>query len=466
MNYNASYDYSKAIEDLLKQPASWDNYSKLKQLEESRSAKTKDPQFQQYANTQSSYSDKISQYGRGLYDTTHASEPRGGGMTTVREPVSYVQAPANQGIQYQVPQYDPYEQYRKAADTRLQSQLASIKAAYDKSRGSIQGAIPDVGVQAQKQRDMNDVYYQTQALPELRAALEQSGMYKGGAMPEGTIALNAIRGTNLGEINRQESSQLSQLQEALRQIEYEEGQANISAQAGIEADLAERLAQAQQFQQQYELQLAGLSGELPGGGQTLQAIQQAYNQAIAEAGLTGTYQGQATADERYRQWQQTFQENQAAWEQSANNPAVQAQILSNEITQLKLQYLPQEYNLQLTQLEQDIQAGRVSMDAARAQIAQIAEQSSLNREKFEYDKKVTDAEMSKAERNNLLNTYKGVIDNMFSSKSTVGDPYTSATKTEYNKAQIASYLQNLEASGIDPTVIDELLRYYGLSLGK
>jgi hypothetical protein len=375
------------------------------------------------------------------------------------------------GIEYQIPKYDPYAQIREAAQQRIASQLAQIKAAYEKSRSGVRGAIPGIQQQAERLRNENDAMYYTQQLPELRAALEQAGLYKGGAMPEGVIKLSTARGQNLGNINQSEANQLNELQETLRQLDFDEQQANIAAQSGIEADLMDKLAQAQQWLQDYNLRYGEAVGSID-GVPTLEAIQQAYNQAVIDAGLTGYYQGQPTADEKYRQWQQKLQEDQVAWERSADNPAVKAQILANKITSLRLQYLPQELDLQLRQIEQDIQAGRVNMEQARAQIAQIEEQSALDREKFNFEKSISENAVKDAKFKNAVDSYIAQINQYFNTSSY--DPYTGKqTGTTADKAKIVTYIQNLDQN--KPVnfsedewnlVIDELLRYYGLPLGR
>jgi hypothetical protein len=351
------------------------------------------------------------------------------------------QAQQPNAMQYRPPQYDYAAQIKAQNDVRITSQLAQIKAAYDKSRSSISGAIPGVQQGAKDLRGQNEAYYYAQALPALRAAAEQAGVYKGGDMLKGNVDLLATRGKNLGNINLQEQNELNRIQQSLSDIDTEEQQANIAARAGIEADMYDQLMKAQQWQDDYNLRYGEATGVMPDGTQTLAAIQQAYNQAITDAGLTGYYGGQMTADEKARQWTQKFQEDQAAWEQSTDNPAVKAQILANEMNQLRMQYLPQEYDLQLQQMQQDLQTGKVTteaqLDQMRANIANMEKQASLARDQFDYEKTSTNDKINEARYNNYYQQGVAMINDATYS------PEKMSYVTRYSTDQVKTWVLGL-----------------------
>lgn len=88
-----------------------------------------------------------------------------------------------------------------------------------------------------------------------------------------------------------------------------------------------------------------------------------------------------------------MQQDQIKWSQNPDNPQVRGQIIANETAALKLLSLPQELELRLKQMEQDLQSGAISQEQARATIAKI------------YNDMASGSSASKSEASNEGKTY-------------------------------------------------------------
>lgn len=141
------------------------------------------------------------------------------------------------------------------------------------------------------------------------------------------------------------------------------------------------------------------------------------------------------ADQRYnQQWNynvgrdkigdQRYEEEQA-WSRNANNPAVQAQILSNKIATLELQNLPEQQKLEIKQIKQRLAAGEIDLQIAKKQLDNYGRSSgggsksgSSNSSKsstkqFSEDKKAIESEFyaltNPTDREKWLNRYQADI---------------------------------------------------------
>lgn len=319
------------------------------------------------------------------------------------------------GVEYPKTQDTSFEEYYKLLkgyqENQNQSILDALNSAFEQSKIGLEGQMPAIQQTAQQMRNQNDNAYFTQYLPQMRAALEQSGGYRGGDIALGTQGLLTARGQNLNQINQTESSQLQNLQNQLQQLGAQQGEALAEAQQGInEQTLNQLLTQLAAAQQQANWQAQFDQGKM----------QDAFNNAVTEAGLTGYYGGRQTM-------------------QGANNAAaLQAQQLANEITKLQLNNLPQELNLQLQQLKQDLQKGNVSIAEANARIESTKQQIALDQQN---------------QSQNALNNTISQIDSLY----VYTDPISGEQKVNTNG--LRAYIISLNLPD-DQT--DQLLRRYGV----
>lgn len=244
-------------------------------------------------------------------------------------------------------------------DAQKATDIASLRQAYDQARSQLTSQTPGIEQAAQSGLNANDVYYYTQALPQLRAAMEAAGNYGGGEMYGQNANLIAMRGQNANEINLQKSNQLQAIADAVARLNAEQPLKEQELQSSLDAQALAASREAANTGIQNLLAVAGLTGSL-GGTPTLEA--QKFN-----------------ADEAYRDWSKKFQENNATFQNAATDAATKAQILANEATTINLQYLPDQLKLELQKIKQDIDNGRLTtqaqLDEARARIKQIADNS-------------------------------------------------------------------------------------------
>lgn len=117
--------------------------------------------------------------------------------------------------------------------------------------------------------------------------------------------------------------------------------------------------------------------------------QQAFQNKLAEASLTGYYKGLPTVANLQQQFNNNFATQQfeyqktldtlnrqdaltdKEWERSANNPAYKAQLLDNEINQLKLANLPAQYKQEADQIKQQLAEGQINIDTAKEQLRRL-----------------------------------------------------------------------------------------------
>lgn len=210
--------------------------------------------------------------------------------------------------QLQAPSYEPandYSDYINALNKAAREKsLAALKAAYDKNvnaidaaRGQISPQYADARNQAAGQAAIDRKNWQEQA-----AALGLSS----GVAGQAALYQNAALQNNLSSLDRQESSDLSQLELQRTQTESDYNNAIAQAQASgdyelaqqlyqekIRVDEANRAAMAQQFQQQ------------------LQAMQFNYGVSMDAQNREDTLAQQA--------WQNRFSEEQMATSQANAN---------------------------------------------------------------------------------------------------------------------------------------------------
>lgn len=173
------------------------------------------------------------------------------------------------------------DQYRYSNEANINA----LKQAYMQSKGELQGQIPGVQQNARSAYDANDAGY-NQSLNELRAAMEQAGLYRGGDMLGRNVDLLTMRGQNAGNISQDKMNQVNAIQQAIAQLNAEEPLKIAEMGAANNAEEAQALLNATNMDMQNQLALAGLTGNI-NGTDTLDKLQQAYNQAMGIADRTG-----------------------------------------------------------------------------------------------------------------------------------------------------------------------------------
>ncbi len=166
------------------------------------------------------------------------------------------------------------------AENKLQEDYSGLQPAYTQQKNYINQQAAQTGKQM-------DNYYSN-------LGLGRSGSMVGART---NIANTAQQGIN--SVNQQQQQAAQQLTNRLAELRQ-----------GRATDLAALEGREGQDLRNFDLQLAHLFGNY-GGQETMQSQQQAWQRALAEAGLTGQYQGQQTLPAQQQTWQQQYAQNQA-----------------------------------------------------------------------------------------------------------------------------------------------------------
>lgn len=464
MAYDYDTDYSKELDTLLNQPNSWDNYSKLKKLNEARNEKIKaNPSLQQY---QGNYEDLIMQYGRPLHDAEHAGEPRGGGMgsTARREFESIVnQSPGwegtvldgytnvsdmqkDYGIQSQGTQEPSMEELIRELQEAAKRQRIS---ALDKSRNT---ALSNLSSEESR---LHPLYYDarnraagTSDVSKMNFAqyMASRGIEgNAGAMPE--IYRNVGLQNTLGGLKRDEAAARSDIERRRTGIQNAYQSDLAAAEAGADSDMLRMLIDQYNADRQYGLQEAGLTGQL-GGQQTLAARGQEFDQALAVRNALAQ-EKQQELDNLYRQDVFDYNKSRDAvadtqWQQAMN-----------------LDLRKQSFTEAQKQIENSLAQRRITNDEAQQAIQWAkweAEQDpdSLDNQIKRQTLENNDYLMGQQELNQAISQ----IDNLY----TYEDPLTGAIQVNpETKQQLRNYILGLN---LPDEQTDQLLLRYGLPINE
>jgi hypothetical protein len=209
-----------------------------------------------------------------------------------------------------------------------ESTLAGLKAAYDKTRAGLQGQIPLVNQNAQANVSANDVGFY-QSLPQIRAAAEQAGVYRGGDLLDQNVRLQATRSQNAADIGQDRSNQLYNIQQAIAQADAEQPLKEAEIMNALDAQAIQAALDQANIDTQNSLALSGLSGILPGGGSTLAGQQQANQQAQQEK--DNAYR-QQQFDESVRQFQANYGLNISQMDQQQAQQAIDNAYTARQLT--------------------------------------------------------------------------------------------------------------------------------------
>jgi hypothetical protein len=231
--------------------------------------------------------------GTGTYDTSEAASllrdranayrqlgqldesQYGMNVTTAQANNNYTKAATNKTPTVEVPQYpttiptytlptyktpDFSSQINNKYSSLISSNLANLKAAYDKSRSDVNAQIPGIQQDARAARTSNETDYM-KSLPDLYRAMEAAGQ-KGGENITGNIALQTTRGQNLGGINQTEMNNLAALQKTIADLNAEQPLKEQSVQQQLKSEQEQALMDAQKYGLDYGLRMADLTGKV------------------------------------------------------------------------------------------------------------------------------------------------------------------------------------------------------------
>ena len=103
---------------------------------------------------------------------------------------------------------------------------------------------------------------------------------------------------------------------------------------------------------------------------------------------------------------QTLESKRQAYEQSKDNPANQAQIISNKIDSLKLQHLPETMKLELEQLKQQVSTGKIDVQTAEYNLNELTNPNSVTNQRNKLQLQLDQMNVSNTSTQNKLEVQK------------------------------------------------------------
>jgi hypothetical protein len=293
-----------------------------------------------------------SRYGdvQGLRDATPAYATNNRAKATA----TAVQSAAAQPPAY----YDPTADINDYYDQMRQSQLAQLRAAQERGASVLNDQRADIAPAYRTARNQAD----TQAVisaDRLREAMARNGLLASGTNRSQQTALEVARQNAMSSLDVEEQRNLRDIDTQLANL-YNPNE-EIAMDAALNAERSRMLmdaltnASTQNYQRYRDIL-----------GDTRYTDETAYAR-----------ERDALLDQRYA--------SETDWARSADNPAVRAQQLANEIAQMQLQNLPEQQRLELEQLrkqiaqigaapyrsQQQIDMDQVELDTARERLNQL-----------------------------------------------------------------------------------------------
>lgn len=212
----------------------------------------------------------------------------------------------------------------------------------------------------------------------------------------------------------------------------------LSQKGNVDAQLNDFLSAAPEQQQQmineltrlerdYGLRVGELTGKF-GDQQTLAARTADQNYQLGLGGLTGNINGQ-----------RTVQGQELDWNMNPSNPNNQGQIITNEISKLKLQNLPQELRLGLQDLENKVKGGTISNEQANYELNELKDPNSVTNQT-----KTIQLELGKIDLANAPQEAKLRIQKLTKEIAEIGKaPYRTPEEVQMAKVKLATMNEEL-----------------------
>lgn len=243
--------------------------------------------------------------------------------------------------------YDYSGMINGSYNSLLDSQKAKLRANLQAQLSRYGGMKQQAGQQALGSLNANDASA-LQSLQGLYNSMEAQGGYKGGGNITGQIQIGAMQGQNANAIRQDRDNYLNSLDTQANTLQSTAADNELALTGEIEAQRLKDLQAARQYADSMDMQNQQFQY-----GMSQDALNRMDN--LTQLG-TQNNQWQQTfdADQKWKDYQAKQAEREAQWAQSADNPAVKAQILANQISELELQNLPEQQRLQIQQLKKQI----------------------------------------------------------------------------------------------------------------
>jgi hypothetical protein len=298
----------------------------------------------------------------------------------------------------------------------IQSTQPRVSNPADAVKAQMQPAAP-----SQFSYDPNtDPVYQ-KALTQARAnAQSASGdamaaLNKRGIL-DSTITSDRVAGIQQDAVSNVDANLLPQLSaQAFQRYQDAENQKNQADQLAIQQGQLTGYYQSPEMKQQYAIvdqakqdyANAKTPEERIAAHQRAEQARGALEQMNANSSLVGS---DVTLDQARGNTSkfgvQTLEGQRNAYDMSANNPANQAAILSNKIDQLKLDNMPAQMKLELEQLQQQVNSGKLDAKTAEYNFNELTNPKSITNQVKAMELKLKQMDVSNTSTQNALEVQK------------------------------------------------------------
>lgn len=327
-----------------------------------------DPNSSNYNPTIANSGGKINLANVGNYDSSgnfigNNSAPSGGGVSTgvgtVSGSASY--SPGSIAV------YDPTNDIKAMADAQKKAALAGLDKAHQQSLSDLSYAKQQIepGYYTQRNSVSTDAQVAAKNFAEYmaqRGSNNPTGI--SGTMAQSDISNNVALQGNLGNLGTAEAKDYSANAKQVGDLNTAYNNDVASTNAGIDASTMQSLINAQQQYNATKLAQANTDRSF-----NYTAGQDQFNNGLAVAGLTGTYNGQQTI---------------AGKTADLNNTLTSLGI---DTARLNLSALPQQIKDQATLTAQSISKGDIDIQTGQAQLKELTDPNSVTNQlaKFNLD---------------------------------------------------------------------------------
>lgn len=189
-------------------------------------------------------------------------------------------------------------------DGQYNSRLDALRKARETALQGLHGVETQAKQGAYANRNSADAV-SAQNAQRLREMMASQGLLASGDNITANANLGAARQGAIGDINQQEQNTLTDVSERRSMINNNSATDEQSLLAEVNAARANAMLGQMNADRGYGLDLAGLSGIMPGGGQTLASQQFGWGKQMDSAGLTGYFGNQRTLQGQNLDWQKS-----------------------------------------------------------------------------------------------------------------------------------------------------------------
>jgi hypothetical protein len=281
-------------------------------------------------------------------------------MQQPQQPQSYVQ-----------PVRDNTNMIQNAYNSQLQSIVSQIKSAIAQSKQGYNNIIQDAPKQFQGAKNQAEVN-RMRGLNTLQEVIANRGD-RGGVGRSEMLQTDIAGQNNLNNIEAQQNQVITDAQRAIANLEeqgrFAEAQAVQENAYRMLQDMIDESRRIDDMNLNIAQMLGSYNGQRTLAGQHLDRgifeSNRNFDRSVLESDRAYNYQQEMNRLAR------EDQQREIEWQRSINNPQYKAQLLQNEINEIKIANLPTEIKQEADQIALALAQGQINLDIAKEQLRQL-----------------------------------------------------------------------------------------------